>query len=232
MLNVFRRQRSMGPLARYAKHITSDLRLWIISFVVGQMESQDYAKKAFQWAKAIRLLDPTVQLISCGGTRFLHIVLTYPYIWFWQKLVSRTGIASFWENLPLLLISIPSIVYFLSFTVFWIRSLTRISCSVYTVSEGKHLVNVVGRMCCFGSDLSARKLIFFCCLSRCSREGYRDHEIAYWSGEDRGWIVEGNNCVCTCAYNPFCRLTASWALGASMNGTSGKFSRYVIISRG
>ncbi len=34
---------------------------------VGQMESQDYAKKAFQWAKALRLLDPSIQLISCGG---------------------------------------------------------------------------------------------------------------------------------------------------------------------
>lgn len=31
------------------------------------MESQDYAKKAFQWAKALRLLDPTIKLISCGG---------------------------------------------------------------------------------------------------------------------------------------------------------------------
>jgi len=81
-------------------------------------------------------------------------------------------------------------------------------------------------------DLGARKLMFSCCLSRCTREGYRDHEIAHWSGEDRGWIVEGNNCVCTCTYNPFCRLTASWALGALMNGTSGKFSRYVIIARG
>ncbi|KAH6902495.1 glycoside hydrolase family 51 protein [Coprinopsis sp. MPI-PUGE-AT-0042] len=35
---------------------------------VGQMESQDYAKKAFQWAKALRLLDPSIKLISCGET--------------------------------------------------------------------------------------------------------------------------------------------------------------------
>lgn len=31
------------------------------------MEAQDYAKKAYQWAKALRLLDPKIQLISCGG---------------------------------------------------------------------------------------------------------------------------------------------------------------------
>ncbi|KAG5337189.1 hypothetical protein C0989_010345 [Termitomyces sp. Mn162] len=35
---------------------------------VGQMESQDYAKKAYQWAKALKLLDPNIKLISCGGT--------------------------------------------------------------------------------------------------------------------------------------------------------------------
>ncbi|KAE9394577.1 glycoside hydrolase family 51 protein [Gymnopus androsaceus JB14] len=35
---------------------------------VGQMESQDYAKKAFQWAKAMKLLDPKIELISCGET--------------------------------------------------------------------------------------------------------------------------------------------------------------------
>ncbi|KAF4593634.1 hypothetical protein EYR40_008422 [Pleurotus pulmonarius] len=37
---------------------------------VGQMESQDYAKKAFQWAKALRLLDPSIKLISCGETGY------------------------------------------------------------------------------------------------------------------------------------------------------------------
>ncbi|KAF9074206.1 glycoside hydrolase family 51 protein [Rhodocollybia butyracea] len=37
---------------------------------VGQMESHDYAKKAFQWAKALKLLDPKIQLISCGETGF------------------------------------------------------------------------------------------------------------------------------------------------------------------
>ncbi|RDB15655.1 putative alpha-L-arabinofuranosidase C [Hypsizygus marmoreus] len=37
---------------------------------VGQMESQDYAKKAFQWAKALKLLDPDIKLISCGETGY------------------------------------------------------------------------------------------------------------------------------------------------------------------
>jgi len=33
---------------------------------VEQMTQEDYAKKATQWAKAIKLLDPSVQLILCG----------------------------------------------------------------------------------------------------------------------------------------------------------------------
>jgi len=37
---------------------------------VGQMESQDYAKKAYQWAKALKLLDPSIELISCGETGY------------------------------------------------------------------------------------------------------------------------------------------------------------------
>lgn len=36
--------------------------------LVGQMEAEDYAKKAYQWAKALRLLDPSIKLVSCGGT--------------------------------------------------------------------------------------------------------------------------------------------------------------------
>ncbi|KAK3675013.1 hypothetical protein LTR78_004946 [Recurvomyces mirabilis] len=33
---------------------------------VEQMTKEDYAKKAYQWAKALKLLDPTIQLILCG----------------------------------------------------------------------------------------------------------------------------------------------------------------------
>lgn len=37
---------------------------------VGQMTAEDYAKKAFQWAKALKLLDPSIKLIACGCTGF------------------------------------------------------------------------------------------------------------------------------------------------------------------
>ncbi|KAJ6585910.1 glycoside hydrolase family 51 protein [Mycena capillaripes] len=37
---------------------------------VGQMNAEDYSKAAFQWAKALRLLDPSIKLISCGETGF------------------------------------------------------------------------------------------------------------------------------------------------------------------
>ncbi|KAF7327234.1 Glycoside hydrolase family 51 protein [Mycena kentingensis (nom. inval.)] len=37
---------------------------------VGQMTAADYAKTAFQWAKAMRLLDPSIQIVCCGETGF------------------------------------------------------------------------------------------------------------------------------------------------------------------
>ncbi|KAK9475863.1 glycoside hydrolase superfamily [Lipomyces japonicus] len=37
---------------------------------VGQLSSTDYSKKAFQWAKALKLLDPSIRLIACGCTGF------------------------------------------------------------------------------------------------------------------------------------------------------------------
>lgn len=37
---------------------------------VGQMNEEDYCKTAIQWAKAIKLLDPSVVLVSCGCTGF------------------------------------------------------------------------------------------------------------------------------------------------------------------
>lgn len=33
---------------------------------VEQMTKEDYAKKAYQWAKALKLLDPSIELILCG----------------------------------------------------------------------------------------------------------------------------------------------------------------------
>ncbi|KAG6884606.1 hypothetical protein C0993_009623 [Termitomyces sp. T159_Od127] len=72
----------------------------------GKMESQDYAKKAFQWAKALKLLDPNINLISCGETGF-----------------------SDWDRVTLK--KLAPVVDFHSI-------------HLYTVSEGKHAVNVMG----------------------------------------------------------------------------------------
>lgn len=47
---------------------------------VEQMTKEDYAKKAYQWAKALKLLDPTLVLILCGETghsSWDHHVLTH-----------------------------------------------------------------------------------------------------------------------------------------------------------
>ncbi|KAG5719495.1 putative alpha-N-arabinofuranosidase C [Termitomyces sp. T112] len=73
---------------------------------VGQMESQDYAKKAYQWAKALKLLDPNIKLISCGETGFSD----------WDRVTLR---------------KLAPVVDFHSV-------------HLYTVSEGKHAVNVMG----------------------------------------------------------------------------------------
>ncbi|KAI9834881.1 MAG: hypothetical protein M1819_002789 [Sarea resinae] len=37
---------------------------------VGQMSKEEYANKAFQWAKALKLLDPSIELILCGETGY------------------------------------------------------------------------------------------------------------------------------------------------------------------
>jgi alpha-N-arabinofuranosidase len=34
------------------------------------MTKEDYAKQAYQWAKALKLLDPSIELILCGETGF------------------------------------------------------------------------------------------------------------------------------------------------------------------
>jgi alpha-N-arabinofuranosidase len=38
------------------------------SWQVSQMTAEDYAKTAAQWAKALKLLDPSLTLILCGET--------------------------------------------------------------------------------------------------------------------------------------------------------------------
>jgi hypothetical protein len=35
---------------------------------VGNLDATDYAKKAKQWAHGLRLVDPTIKLVSCGNT--------------------------------------------------------------------------------------------------------------------------------------------------------------------
>jgi alpha-L-arabinofuranosidase len=35
---------------------------------VGQQSGPEYAEKAKQWAKALRLLDPSLKLVACGMT--------------------------------------------------------------------------------------------------------------------------------------------------------------------
>ncbi|KAJ7120334.1 hypothetical protein C8R44DRAFT_877769 [Mycena epipterygia] len=45
---------------------------------VGKMNAADYSKQAYQWPKALRLLDPTIQLVSCGEKGFAdwdHVTL-------------------------------------------------------------------------------------------------------------------------------------------------------------
>jgi len=37
---------------------------------VGQMTKEAYADKAYQWAKALKLLDPSIVLILCGETGY------------------------------------------------------------------------------------------------------------------------------------------------------------------
>ncbi|KAL1735017.1 glycoside hydrolase family 51 protein [Schizophyllum commune] len=73
---------------------------------VGQMEAQDYAKKAYQWAKALRLLDPNIKIIACGETGYAD----------WDRVVLKK--------------LAPVVDYH--------------SIHIYTVSEGKHEVNVMG----------------------------------------------------------------------------------------
>ncbi|KAF8589969.1 glycoside hydrolase family 51 protein [Ramaria rubella] len=73
---------------------------------IGQQEATDYAKKAYQWAKAIRLLDPSIKLISCGETGYAD----------WDRITLKT---------------LAPVVDFHSI-------------HLYTVSEGKHDVNVMG----------------------------------------------------------------------------------------
>jgi alpha-N-arabinofuranosidase len=64
------------PTARPDDHRTDTLQVkyWALGnevwgpWQVAQMTKEDYAKQAYQWAKALKLLDPSIQLILCGET--------------------------------------------------------------------------------------------------------------------------------------------------------------------
>jgi len=36
------------------------------------MTKEDYAKKAYQWAKALKLMDPSIHLILCGELGYVE----------------------------------------------------------------------------------------------------------------------------------------------------------------
>ncbi|KAF8873880.1 glycoside hydrolase family 51 protein [Infundibulicybe gibba] len=61
---------------KYGHDEPYDVKYWALGnemwgpWQVGQMQAKDYAKKAFQWAKALRLLDPSIKLIGCGETGY------------------------------------------------------------------------------------------------------------------------------------------------------------------
>ncbi|KAL7780569.1 hypothetical protein CFE70_010593 [Pyrenophora teres f. teres 0-1] len=58
------------------KPYNSQVKYWALGnecygpWQVEQMTKEDYAKKAYQWAKALKLLDPTITTILCGETGY------------------------------------------------------------------------------------------------------------------------------------------------------------------
>ena len=51
----------------YIHYVLTATKMWG-PWQVGQMTAEDYSKQAAQWAKALKLLDPTLCLILCGET--------------------------------------------------------------------------------------------------------------------------------------------------------------------
>ena len=48
---------------------------------VGNLTAADYAEKARQWAHAMRLVDPTIKLVSCGKEVSLTGTVLMPGEW-------------------------------------------------------------------------------------------------------------------------------------------------------
>lgn len=64
---------SAFPFQNHCHALTpSQVKYWAIgnemwgAWQIGQMTKEDYAKEAYQWAKALKLADPTIELILCG----------------------------------------------------------------------------------------------------------------------------------------------------------------------
>lgn len=185
------------------------------------MEAEDYAKKAYQWAKALRLLDPSIKLISCGGTSTIKSSIRAAADGHCQKPDMQTGIELFYASLRLQLIFIQCIVrYSYSESVVDQFGTQGVSSVVYTVSEGKHIVNVMGRV--------YNSIFLFemnCCLlcTTTAAAAEKALEITH-SLIDFAKIESGLNKDLTVYVQPFVtsfRL-AHTSVGALMNGMSGR----------
>lgn len=113
--------------------------------LVGQMEAEDYAKNAFQWAKALRLLDPNIKLVSCGGAITIRSALFTV-----SDELPETGYAD-WDRVILRklapVVDFHSVHCMLFLTYIADRFGTHVSSVVYTASKGMHIANVMGRGC-------------------------------------------------------------------------------------
>ncbi|GJC91185.1 alpha-L-arabinofuranosidase [Colletotrichum higginsianum] len=67
--NLRRQNGREKPYNRQVKYWALGNEMWG-PWQVGQMTKEDYAKQAYQWAKALKLLDPSLELILCGETGF------------------------------------------------------------------------------------------------------------------------------------------------------------------
>jgi alpha-N-arabinofuranosidase len=65
-----------GSFPTSITNTVSQVKYWALGnecwgpWQVAQLTKEDYAKKAYQWAKALKLLDPTITLILCGETGY------------------------------------------------------------------------------------------------------------------------------------------------------------------
>lgn len=86
------------------RHEPHNVKLWGLgnemhgAWQVGALSATDYAKKAYRWAHGLRLVDPSIQLVSCGnqvrpvhGTQHLKVTLTLRS--FFLCRATRSGIA-------------------------------------------------------------------------------------------------------------------------------------------